>query len=110
MLVAGGVQLLCAVAAVALGSRVGMQFSRDLRLALFDRVTEMSMDGVGVRAVLAADPDHRRRAGGGRRGAAVPHADRGATGVGGVVMAARQDLGLAWVLLLAVPILAVATG
>lgn len=112
MLVAGGVQLLAAVAAVALGSRVGMQFGRDLRLALFDRVTEMSMDEVsefGRSSLLTRTTADVQAVEGVVQQYCTTLIAALLTGVGGVVMAARQDLGLAWVLLLAVPVLAVAT-
>jgi ATP-binding cassette subfamily B protein len=112
MLAVGALQLTCSVVAVRLGSRLGLEFGRDLRLALFDRVTAMSMDevaGFGRASLLTRSTTDVQTVEGVVQQYSTTMVASVVTGIGGVAMAARQDLGLSWVLLAAVPLLAVAT-
>ncbi|CAM4094225.1 putative ABC transporter ATP-binding protein [Mycobacterium basiliense] len=112
MLAAGGVHLLCSVVAVHLGSRVSMGFGRDLRQALFDRVTGMSMHDVskfGPATLLTRTTTDVQTVETTLHLYWTTLVAALITGTGGVVMAARQDVGLSWVLLLAVPVLAAIT-
>lgn len=112
MLAAGAVQLLCSMVAVRLGSRIGMGFGSDLRLALLDRVTAMSMEQAsefGRATLLTRTTTDVQTIEGVLQQYSTTLIAAVITGVGGVLMAARQDLGLSWVLLLAAPLLVVAT-
>jgi ATP-binding cassette subfamily B multidrug efflux pump len=113
MLLFSIVQVTFAVAAVRVGARVAMGFGRDIRAALFHRVTEFSAREVGafgapslitritndvqqvqMLVVMACT-----------MAIAAP-----ITMVVGVIMALRQDVGLSVVLLVAMPVAAVVLG
>jgi ATP-binding cassette subfamily B protein len=104
------VQLLFSVAAVYFGSRAAMGFGRDVRSALFHRVTEFSAQEVST---FGAPSLINRITNDVQQvqilvvmtctlAVAAP-----ITAVGGVVMAMRQDLGLSWLLVVSVPALLV---
>ncbi len=113
MLGVTAVQLVFTVLAVYLGSRVAMGFGRDVRDALFHRVTGFSarevnrfgapslitritndVQQVQMLVVMACN-----------LALAAP-----VTVIGGVVMAVRQDGGLAWLLAVSMPIMILAMG
>jgi len=113
MLLVTAVQLTFTVLAVYLGSKVAMGFGRDVRDGLFHRVTgfsarEMNRFGapslitritndvqqVQVLVVMACN-----------LALAAP-----VTVIGGIVMAIRQDGGLAWLLAISMPIMILAMG
>jgi ATP-binding cassette subfamily B protein len=113
MLAVTAVQLAFTVLAVYLGSKVAMGFGRDVRDGLFHRVTGFSarevnrfgapslitritndVQQVQMLVVMAAN-----------LALAAP-----VTVIGGVVMAVRQDGGLAWLLAVSMPILILAMG
>ena len=113
MLLVTAVQLTFTVLAVHLGSKVAMGFGRDVRDGLFHRVTgfsarEMNRFGapslitritndvqqVQVLVVMACN-----------LALAAP-----VTVIGGIVMAVRQDGGLAWLLAVSMPIMMLAMG
>ncbi|NAZ84114.1 ATP-binding cassette domain-containing protein, partial [Kineococcus sp. R8] len=111
MLVVTLLQVLCAVGAVLLGARTAMAVGRDLRAAVFGHVLDLSQREVGrfgapslitrctndvqqvqvlvlvVCTLLVSAP---------------------LLIVGGVVMALREDVGLSWLLVVAVPVLVAA--
>ncbi|MGI8709855.1 MAG: ABC transporter ATP-binding protein [Acidimicrobiales bacterium] len=106
-------QVVAATAAVFFGSRVAMGFGRDVRDQLFHRVSGFSAEDVGVFGapslitritndvqqvqmflfmtctLLVAAP---------------------ITGVGGIVLALEQDVGLSWILTVSIPVLVGAIG
>ena len=113
MLLVTAVQLTFTVLAVYLGSKVAMGFGRDVRDGLFHRVTGFSarevnrfgapslitritndVQQVQLLVVMACN-----------LALAAP-----VTVIGGVVMAVRQDSGLAWLLAVSMPILILAMG
>lgn len=113
MLVVTLIQIVFAVAAVFFGAKAAMGFGRDVRDALFHRVTDFSAQELGMFGapslitritndvqqvqmfvlmtctLLVAAP---------------------ITAVGGVVMAMREDLGLSWLLAVSIPALVVCVG
>ena len=111
MLGVTALQGLCAVGAVYFGSRTGMGFGHDLRAALFRHITTFSAheaarfspaslltrttNDVGQIQVLV-------------QMTATVLVTAPIMCVGGIIMAIRQDAGLSWLLLVSVPVLAIA--
>jgi ATP-binding cassette subfamily B multidrug efflux pump len=104
------VQLVFSIGAVYFGSRAAMGFGRDVRSALFHRVTDFSAQEVST---FGAPSLINRITNDVQQvqilvvmtctlALAAP-----ITAVGGVVMAMRQDLGLSWLLVVSVPVLLV---
>ncbi|OBK42036.1 ABC transporter ATP-binding protein [Mycobacterium sp. 1245111.1] len=104
-------QVLCAVGAVYFGSRAGMGIGRDLRSAMFHRVTTFSEHETarfGAPTLLTRSTNDVRQI--------QFLAQMGFTVlvaapimcVGGIAMAIHQDAGLSWLLLVSVPVLVVA--
>jgi ATP-binding cassette, subfamily B, multidrug efflux pump len=104
-------QVLCAVGAVYFGSRTGMGLGRDLRAAMFHKVTTFSEHETarfGAPTLLTRTTNDVRQI--------QFLAQMGTTVlvaapimcVGGIVMAIHQDAGLSWLLLVSVPVLVVA--
>jgi ATP-binding cassette subfamily B protein len=111
MLSVTGLQVLCAVAAVYFGSRTGMGFGRDLRAAVFEHVTtfsERETARFGAPTLLTRSTNDVRQ---------IQYLVQ-ITGTvlvaapimcaGGIVMAIHQEAALTWLLLVSVPIMAVA--
>ncbi|MEN3314355.1 MAG: ATP-binding cassette, subfamily multidrug efflux pump [Acidimicrobiaceae bacterium] len=111
MLVVTLVQLILSVVAAYFGSQVAMSFGRDVRSALFHRVTDFSAQEVStfgapslinritndvqqvqIFVVLTCS-----------LALAAP-----VTAIGGVVLAMRQDIGLSWLLVASIPVLLIA--
>ena len=107
------VQVACSIAAVFYGARVAMSFGRDVRQAMFDRVNTFS-----DREVQHFTP-----------ASLITRNTNDVTQVqtlvvmtftllvmapimcvGGIIMALREDIGLSWLLLVAVPLLLVSIG
>jgi ATP-binding cassette, subfamily B, multidrug efflux pump len=106
-------QVVCAIGAVYFGAKTAMSFGRDVRARIFHRVGAFSSREVGkfgapslitrttndvqqvqvlvllTCTLLVAAP---------------------ITGVGGIIMALHEDRGLAWLVVVAVPVLAIAIG
>ncbi len=107
------VQIVFAVAAVYVGSRIAMGLGRDVRSELFHRVTDFSAREVGV---FGAPSLITRITNDVQQvqmfvvmtctlALAAP-----ITVVGGIVMAMHQDIGLSWLLAISLPALAVSVG
>jgi ATP-binding cassette, subfamily B, multidrug efflux pump len=107
------VQIVFAVAAVYCGARVAMGMGRDVRSALFHRVTDYSAREVG----LFGAPSLITRITNDVQqvqmlvvmtctlAVAAP-----ITVVGGIILAMQQDMGLSWLLLISLPALALSVG
>jgi ABC-type multidrug transport system fused ATPase/permease subunit len=111
MLAVTGLQALCAVGAVYFGSRTGMGFGRDLRWAIFERVTgfsEHETGRFGTSSLLTRTINDVRQIQFLVQWAATVLVTAPIMCVGGIAMAVHQDAGLSWLLLVAVPALAVA--
>ena len=113
MLLVTLVQIVCSIAAVYFGARAAMGFGRDVRAGVFARVGTFS---ARVLATFGA-PSHITRS--------TTHIQPvplvvlpGSTllvvapimCVGGIILALRQDLGLAWLLVVSIPVLLTAVG
>ncbi|MGV0790205.1 ABC transporter ATP-binding protein [Mycolicibacterium sp. XJ1819] len=111
MLAITGLQVLCAIGAVYFGSRSGMGLGRDLRAAVFRHITGFSAAETtrfGAPSLLTRSTND------------VWHIEvlvemtftvlvtAPIMGIGGTLMAIRQDVGLSWLLLVSVPILGLA--
>jgi ATP-binding cassette subfamily B multidrug efflux pump len=111
MLAVTGLQVFCAVGAVYFGSRTGMGFGRDLRWAIFERVTGFSAHETGrfgTPSLLTRTINDVRQIQFLVQWAATVLVTAPIMCVGGIAMAVHQDAGLSWLLLVAVPVLAVA--
>ncbi|MEH0970868.1 ABC transporter ATP-binding protein [Micromonospora sp. CPCC 205546] len=111
MLAVSVVQIVCSVAAVYLGARTAMAFGRDLRSAIFGHVNRFSAREVarfGAPSLITRNTNDVQQVQmlvlmSCTMLVAVP-----IMSVGGVVMALREDVGLSWLMLVSVPVLAVA--
>jgi ATP-binding cassette subfamily B protein len=111
MLSVTGLQVLCAVGAVYVGSRAGMGFGRDLRRAIFEHVTtfsERETARFGAPTLLTRSTNDVRQIQYLVQIAGTVLVTAPLMCVGGIVMAIHQEAALTWLLLVSVPIMAVA--
>ncbi len=113
MLLVTLVQILCSVGAVYYGARTAMGVGRDLRAAVFGRVTEFSAREVnrfGAPSLITRTTNDVQQV----QMLVVMGATMLVTApimcVGGVIMALREDIGLAWLVAVCVPVLLVSIG
>jgi ATP-binding cassette, subfamily B, multidrug efflux pump len=113
MLLVTGVQIVCSIAAVYYGARTAMAFGRDVRAAVFQRVGEFSAREVahfGAPSLITRNTNDVQQV----QMLVVMTCTMLVTApimcIGGVIMALREDLGLSWLMLVSVPVLALATG
>ena len=105
------VQGLCAVGAVYFGSRTGMGFGHDLRAALFGHITSFSAREAArfsPASLLTRTTNDVQQIQMLVQMTATVLVTAPIMCVGGIFMAIRQDAGLSWLLLVSVPVLAVA--
>jgi len=113
MLVVSLVQIGCTIAAVYLGARSAMGFGRDVRSALFHRVGSFSSREVahfGAPSLITRNTNDVQQVQmlvmlGFTLAISAP-----IMLVGGVFMAMREDIGLSWLVAVAIPILVASTG
>ncbi|MGK5517962.1 ABC transporter ATP-binding protein [Micromonospora sp. URMC 107] len=111
MLAVSLVQIVCSIAAVYLGARAAMAFGRDVRSSVFAHVNRFSAREVarfGAPSLITRNTNDVQQVQmlvlmSCTMLVAVP-----IMSVGGVVMALREDVGLSWLMLVSVPVLAVA--
>lgn len=111
MLGVTGLQVLCSVGATYLGSRAGMGFGRDLRLAMFEHVTTLSEPETarfGAPTLLTRSTNDVRQIQYLVQMSATVLVTAPIMCIGGIFMAIHQQAALTWLLLVSVPILAVA--
>ncbi len=111
MLAVTALQVVCAVGAVYFGSRAGMGFGRDLRSAIFGHVTGFSAEETarfGAASLLTRTTNDVQQIQLLVQLTCTMLITAPIMSVGGIVMAVHQDAGLSWLLLVSVPILAVA--
>lgn len=111
MLGATGLQALCSVGAVYFGSRTGMGFGRDLRAAIFERVltfSERESARFGAPTLLTRSTNDVRQIQYLVQITATVLVTAPIMCLGGIVMALHQEAALTWLLLVSVPIMAVA--
>lgn len=113
MLAVSLVQMLCSIAGVWFSAGNAMRFGRDVRAALFHRVGTFSAREVqqfGAPSLITRETNDVTQVQmlvlmGGTLMVSAP-----IMMVGGLVMAAREDLGLSWLVFLVVPVLAISIG
>ncbi|WP_293307198.1 ABC transporter ATP-binding protein [Mycolicibacterium sp.] len=111
MLAVTAVQGLCAVGAVYFGSRTGMGFGHDLRASLFGHITTFSAREAAhfsPASLLTRTTNDVQQIQTLVQMTATVLVTAPIMCVGGIVMAIRQNAGLSWLLLVSVPVLAVA--
>ncbi|MCV7053414.1 ABC transporter ATP-binding protein [Mycobacterium heidelbergense] len=111
MLTVTGLQVLCAVGAAYFGSRTGMGFGRDLRRAIFEHVTtfsERETARFGAPTLLTRSTNDVRQIQYLVQISGTVLVTAPIMCVGGIVMAIHQEAALTWLLLVSVPIMAVA--
>ncbi|WP_310772082.1 ABC transporter ATP-binding protein [Mycobacterium sp. Z3061] len=111
MLVVTGVQGACAVGATYFGSRTGTGFGRDLRAAMFDHVLRFSEHETarfGAATLLTRSTNDVRQIVFLVQTSATVLVTAPIMCIGGVIMAIHQEAALTWLLLVSVPVMAVA--
>lgn len=106
-------QVLAAVVSTYLGSRIAADFGRDLRRGVFEKAGQLSpvdVNRLSVSSLITRCTNDVQQV----QVLVLMGATMLLTGpvlmVGGVVMAMRLDLGLAWLMVVAVPLLALVVG
>ncbi|MDJ0924514.1 MAG: ABC transporter ATP-binding protein, partial [Acidimicrobiia bacterium] len=113
MLLVSLIQITCTIAAVYLGARSAMGFGRDVRSALFRRVASFSTREVarfGAPSLITRNTNDVQQVQmlvmlGFTLAVSAP-----IMLVGGIIMAMREDIGLSWLVAVAIPVLVVSTG
>ena len=106
-------QIMGSISAVYLGARTAMSFGRDLRSAVFRRVAEFSSREVasfGAPSLITRNTNDVQQV---QMLAMMTFSLMVMAPImmiGGIIMAIRQDLGLSWLVVVAVPTLGVALG
>ena len=113
MLLVSGVQIVCAIAAAYCGAKVAMLFGRDLRGAIFHRVggfSDREMTRFGAPSLITRTTNDVQQV----QLLVVMTCTLLIAApimcVGGVVMALREDVGLSWLMLVAVPVMVAMIG
>jgi ATP-binding cassette subfamily B protein len=107
------IQIMGSIAAVYLGARTAMGFGRDLRSAVFRRVGEFSNREVaafGAPSLITRNTNDVQQVQMLAMMTFTLMVMAPIMMIGGIIMAIRQDLGLSWLVVVAVPALAVALG
>ena len=106
-------QIVCAVVAVYFGARAAMSFGRDVRTAVFTRVgafSEREVARFGAPSLITRTTNDVQQV---QMLVLMVNTMLVTTpilAIGGVVFALREDVGLSWVLVVAVPVLLVVVG
>ena len=111
MLGVTALQVVCAVGAVFFGSRAAIGFGRDLRAAVFGHVLGFSASEAarfGAPTLLTRTTNDVQQIQLLVQMTATMLITAPIMGVGGIAMAVHQDAGLSWLLLISVPVLALA--
>ena len=111
MLAVSALQVLCAIGAVYFGSRSAMGFGRDLRSAIFHHVTGFSAEETarfGAPSLLTRTTNDVQQIQLVVQLTCTMLITAPIMSIGGIFMAVHQDAGLSWLLLVSVPVLALA--
>ena len=106
-------QVACAIVAVYFGARTAMGFGRDLRTSIFFRVSEFSgreVAAFGAPSLITRNTNDVQQVQTLIMMTLTMMVMAPIMMVGGVIMALRQDVGLAWLVVVAVPLLGVIIG
>ncbi len=104
------VQIVCTIAAVNLGARTAMGFGRDLRRAIFARVLGFSareLNQFGAPTLITRNTNDVQQVQMLVLMSCTLFVAAPITMIGGVIMAIRENAGLSWLVVVAVPVLAV---
>ncbi|MBM7080991.1 ABC transporter ATP-binding protein [Micromonospora sp. WMMD734] len=113
MLLVSLVQIACSVTAVYFGARTAMAFGRDVRAAIFGQVNRFSAREVarfGAPSLITRNTNDVQQVQMLVLMSCTMLVAAPIMSIGGVVMALREDIGLSWLMLVSVPVLAVALG
>ncbi len=113
MLAVSLVQIICSIAAVYLGAKTAMLFGRDIRGAIFDHVQTFSareLNRFGAPSLITRNTNDVQQVQMLVLLTCTMLVAAPITMVGGIVMALREDVGLSWLVVVAVPVLAGAIG
>jgi ATP-binding cassette subfamily B protein len=109
MLAVSAVQIICSIGSVYFGAKTAMAFGRDLRGAIFDRVLTFSareLNHFGAPSLITRNTNDVQQVQMLVVMSATVLLSAPITMVGGIVMAMREDVGLSWLVVVAVPVLA----
>jgi len=107
------VQVACSIVAVYFGSRLAMGMGRDLRGDLFHRVVAFSQREVGQfgpPSLITRNTNDVQQVQMLVQVSATLMISAPMLAIGGIIMAVRQDAGLSWLLVVAIPILLLIVG
>ncbi len=107
------VQVACSISAVYFASRTAMGFGRDLRSSIFRRVAEFSgkeMAHFGAPSLITRNTNDVQQVQMLVLMSLTMMVMAPIMMVGGIIMALREDVGLSWLVVVAVPVLAGAVG
>jgi ATP-binding cassette, subfamily B, multidrug efflux pump len=107
------VQVACSIAAVYFGAKTAMSFGRDVRSRIFRRVGEFSSREVGrfgAPSLITRTTNDVQQVQVLVLMTCTLLVAAPITGVGGIFMAIHTDVGLSWLVAVAVPVLAIAIG
>jgi ATP-binding cassette subfamily B multidrug efflux pump len=106
-------QVACSITAVYFGARTAMGLGRDLRSAIFHRVADFSsreVAGFGAPSLITRNTNDVQQVQTLVLMALTMMVMAPIMMVGGIVMALREDVGLSWLVVVAVPLLAIVLG
>ena len=113
MLFVSLIQIACSIAGVYLGAKVAMGFGRDVRGAIFSRVLAFSsreLNRFGAPSLITRNTNDVQQVQMLVMLSATMFIAAPITMIGGVLMALREDVGLSWLVAVAVPLLAISVG
>ncbi len=113
MLAVSLLQIVVTIVAVYLSARTSMGLGRDMRAAIFHKVGEFSaqeMSRYGAPTLISRNTNDVTQVQSLVFVSLAMMVSAPITMIGGVIMALRQDVGLSWLVVVAVPMLAVAVG
>ncbi len=113
MLLVTLVQITCSIVAVYLGARSAMRFGRDVRAAIFHRVGQFcarEVNGFGAPSLITRNTNDVQQVQMLVVTSATMMIAAPVMSIGGVIMALREDVGLSWLMMVAVPVLLTAIG
>ncbi|MBK5266019.1 MAG: ABC transporter ATP-binding protein [Acidimicrobiia bacterium] len=113
MLAVSLLQVACSITGVYFGSRTAMAFGRDLRSSIFRKVSEFSsreVAGFGAPSLITRNTNDVQQVQMLVMMSFTLMVQAPIMMVGGIIMALREDVGLSWLVAVAVPLLAAAVG
>ncbi|HEX6499078.1 MAG TPA: ABC transporter ATP-binding protein [Micromonosporaceae bacterium] len=113
MLLVTALQMACSIGAVYFGARTAMSFGRDVRAAIFQRVHRFSNREVsrfGAPSLITRNTNDVQQVQMLVLMTCTLLVAAPIMSIGGIVMALREDVGLSWLMLVAVPVLLLVVG